>query len=113
MSLLDAHLLNDLPLRVVGVEVQSPVLTLFGDEWSLTIACPWDGIVGGRKMSWEDDDIEDWAWDLIGEDLVTVEEHGSAVRFKFLNASLTAAPDSDLDPWVLSLPGGVLVGRTL
>lgn len=111
MNSIDPHLLQDLPVRVAGVEVQSPILTVFGQRWSLTIACPWEGTVGGHALSWEADDIEDRAWDLVGEDLLAVLQVGSAVTFHFSAGALIATPDTDLDPWVLQLPAGLLVGR--
>lgn len=36
---------RELPVRVTGVEVQDPVIVLFGDGWSLSVACPWRGVV--------------------------------------------------------------------
>lgn len=100
-----------LPVRVEGVEVKDPILTLFGEGWSLTIACPWEGAVAGRPLSWEADDIEDWVWDLVGGTLDAVRQEGSAVRFSFSTGTLIATPDTDLDPWVLKLPSGLVVGR--
>jgi hypothetical protein len=111
MSGIDPQLTRALPVRVQGVEVQSPVLTLFGEKWSLTIACPWEGEVHKSALSWEDDDIEDRAWDLVGEDLVDVRREGSSVRFQFSTSVLVATPDTDIDPWVLRLPDGLWVGR--
>jgi hypothetical protein len=111
MTNIDAQLLDALPVHVKGVEVQDPVLTLFGEEWSLTIACPWQGEVGGRPISWEDADLEDRVWDLVGAELVSVKQEGAAARFGFSAGTLLVTPDTDLDPWVLRLPGGLLVGR--
>ena len=108
----DIDPLAALPGRVQGVEVQDPILTLFGEGWALTIACPWEGTIGGRAVSWEDGEIEDRSWDLVGEDLVAVRQSGSAVQFEFTAGRLTVTPDTDADPWVLELPGGLLVGRT-
>lgn len=110
--MIDSDILTALPVRVRGTEVQDPILTLFGEGWALTIACPWEGSIGGRALYWEDDDIEDRSWDLVGEDLLAVRQVGPAVEFEFSAGSLIATPDTDLDPWVLSLPGGLMVGRT-
>lgn len=107
----DSQLLSALPLRVTGVEVQDPVLTLFGDNWSLTIACPWQGEVCGQSISWEDHDLDDRAWELVGEELVSVQHESSPARFAFSAGVLLVTPDTDMDPWVLKLPGGLLVGR--
>jgi hypothetical protein len=105
-------LLAALPVRVQGVEVQDPILTLFGEGWALTIACPWEGTIGGCALSWVDRDVEDRSWDLVGEDLVAVRQGGPAVEFEFSTGSLIVTPDTDVDPWVLQLPGGLVVGRT-
>lgn len=102
--------LGALPVRVEGVEVQDPVLTMFGENWALTIACPWEGTIGGRSLSWEDRDLEDRSWDMVGEDLVAVRQDGPAVEFEFSNGSLIVTPDTDVDPWMLQLPGGLVVG---
>ena len=32
----------DLPQQIRGLEVNDPVLTLYGDDWSLTLMCPWE-----------------------------------------------------------------------
>lgn len=103
--------LAGLPVRVKGVEVQDPILTLFGEGWGLTIACPWEGTISGHALSWEDDDIEDRSWGLVGEDLVAVRQDGPAVEFEFSSGTLIVTPDTDVDPWVLELPGGLVVGR--
>ncbi len=104
--------LTALPVRIDGVEVQDPILTLFGEGWALTIACPWEGTIGGRALTWEDDDLEDRCWDLIGQDLVALRQEGPAVEFEFSTGTLIATADTDVDPWVLQLPGGLVVGRT-
>ncbi|KGM13802.1 hypothetical protein [Cellulomonas bogoriensis] len=74
--------LGALPARVEGVEVQDPILTMFGEGWAMTIACPWEGV---RKL-------------------------GPAVAFEFSSGTLIVTPDTDVDPWVLQLPGGLVVG---
>lgn len=110
---MSANPMKGLPVRVQGVEVQDPILVLFGDGWGLTIACPWRGTIAGRAASWEDDNIEDTALSLVGEELTAVLQDGQAVTFEFSIGSLTAIPDTDIDPWVLQLPDGLLVGRML
>jgi hypothetical protein len=113
MNGIESEVLVALPVRVEGIEVQDPVLVLFGEQWSLTVACPWSGTVRGRDLSWEDDDVEDRAWDLVGEELTSVQQEGRSIRFGFSGGTLLVTPDTDLDPWVLRLPGGLLVGRVL
>lgn len=100
----------DLPRRISGLEVQDPIVTVFGEDWSLTLACPWSGVVKGHTLTWEDETIEDVLWDLVGQDLVGFDRQGLATYFRFTDAELIAVPDADLDPWVLTLPSGVAVG---
>ena len=38
----------DLPRQIRGLEVNDPVLTLYGDDWSLTLMCPWKIERAGR-----------------------------------------------------------------
>lgn len=100
-----------LPVRVKGVEVQDPIVIVYGEGWGLTIACPWQGAVDGQAVSWADGDIEDRFWSLVGEELVAVLQGGDITEFKFSSSTLIAIPDTDMDPWVLALPGGLIVGR--
>jgi hypothetical protein len=90
--------------------VQDPIVTVFGEDWSLTLACPWSGVVNGHTLTWEDETIEDVLWDLVGQDLVGFDRRGPSTYFRFTSAELIAEPDSDLDPWVLTFPSGVVVG---
>lgn len=113
MNSVELELLQTLPRRVLGVEVQDPILTLYGEQWSLTVFGPWEGTLHGRTLVWEEDDLEDWSWDLIGQDLLTVREEDTLIRFEFSAGSLVVTSDSDWEPWVLRLPAGVLVGKTL
>jgi hypothetical protein len=102
-----------LPLRVRDVEVQDPVILLAGESWSLLVACPWEITGDGINVSWLSHDVEDAAWDMVGRDLLAVTGGLVDPVFHFSSATtLTVHADSDLDPWVLSLPGIVYVGRT-
>ena len=103
--------LEDLPCRVRHVDVNDSVVVLAGDAWSLAVTCPWRGLLSGVEMSWLDPGIEDWLWHAVGEELTSVDFSSPAsVRFTFTNGWLEVEPDTDLDPWVLRLPAGVLVG---
>jgi hypothetical protein len=115
MSVIDFELLEALPVRVKYVGNQGPVLTVSGDQWGLTFMSPWEGTIGGRAISdhYDDDDINELALGLIGQDLVAVWQEGPSVRFEFSAASLVVTPDTDYSPWVLSLPGGFMVGRVV
>lgn len=77
----------------------------------MNLACPWDGVIRSVPLSWEDDDVEDRACELVGAELIFVEEAAPGrVDFQFSNAVLRVRPDTDLDPWVLHLPDVIVVG---
>lgn len=100
-----------LPVRVREIEYNDPFLTIIGDDWSLNLACPWEGNVGSDQLSWEDEDVEDRAWELVGLDLVAVvDAEPGVIDFHFTSGVLHIRPDTDLDPWVLHLPDVVVVG---
>ena len=104
---------NALPLTVRGIEVTDPILTLFGDQWSLNLMCDWR-FSGNVSLSWESDDIEDGSWDLIGRSIVAESATSSAAvdpTFEFDDGTLLQVhADTDLDPWTLTLPGIVVTG---
>jgi hypothetical protein len=103
----------DLPQQIRGVEVNDPVLTLYGDGWSLTLMCPWtvDGPDG--RFDWESESIEDQAWELVGHSLQAVSPTEVDPVFEFSGGlSIRVSADTDLDPWTLRLPHVLVVGRT-
>ena len=105
----------DLPRQIRGLEVNDPVLTLYGDDWSLTLMCPWEvrGPDGG--FSWESKSIEDEAWELVGHSLLSVSAMDADLVDPVFDLSggisIRVSADTDLDPWTLRLPHVVLVGR--
>lgn len=107
----ETTMLRVLPLRVSGLSLIDPVLTLFGDDWGLTVYWPWDGIVRGRTLSWDEGDVEEWAKAFIGADLLAVREEEGEVCFVFSEGVIRVEPDSEWEPWVLHLPTGIVVGR--
>lgn len=103
-----------LPVTVAELEYSDPILTIFGMEWSLSLRCPWSGVIASRQVSWEDDYVEDRAWDLIGTNLITVEDGvAGEIKFRFSNAILHVHADTDIDPWVLRLPRLIAIGQML
>ena len=104
----------ELPVTVAEVAYNDPILTVSGPQWSLSLMCPWSGLIGSQSVDWEDDEVEDLAWELNGMELLSVAE-GSAgvIDFYFSNAVLHVRPDTDWDPWVLHLPHFVAVGKLL
>lgn len=109
------RIIDSLPLTVRGLEVNDPAVTLFGDDWSLSLVCPWTLVGPDMSCSWEDDDIEDAAWDLIGRLLVGVTaQDPQAIDpvFEFDGGiTLTIVADTDLDPWTLALPDLIVNGK--
>lgn len=88
------------------------MLTVFGADWSMTIWCDWS--VRGLDLDCGSNDLEDWAWDLVGLSLTgfTVEA-GWSPEF-YLSGDLALVPDEsdDEDPWVLDLSDVVITGGT-
>lgn len=103
-----------LPLTIQGVEVMDPVLTLFGDGWSLTLMCPWTVQGPGISSSWESEDLEDEVWDLVGHQITSLTAGPDVIDPTFHlsgEIGLAVQADSDLDPWTLMIPGLVVTGR--
>lgn len=113
MSILGA-VTSALPLVIRGFELTDPVLTVFGEEWSLTLMCPWTVDGPDVKTSWESEHLEDEAWELLGRAIVGVLADEDVVDPTFLltgDVELSVDADTDLDPWTLTLPTIVVTGR--
>lgn len=106
---------RSLPLKVLGLEVGDPVLTVFGDDWSLSLVCPWTLDGPGLFTSWEAEDIERAANTLVGRRLEDVSARDSDATdpvFRFSGGlRLKVLADTDLDPWAMMVPGHVVIGR--
>ena len=103
-----------LPLLIRGLEVTDPVLTLFGDGWSLNLMCPWNVVATGFATSWLSADLEDEVWELIGQSIIGVTSGSEAIDPIFHlsgGGDLVLHADTDLDPWSLMLPDVTIVGR--
>ena len=104
-----------LPRTIRGIEFNDPVLSMHGEEWSLALRCPWRIDGPGRSYTWESETIEDDAWDLIGHSVVAVSSDSpDMVDPVFVldgGIRIEVHADTDLDPWVLRLPGLIIVGR--
>lgn len=98
-----------LPLRIVGVETTDPVVTWFGDEWSLTVWCDWH--VDALGIDSDSQDAMDRVWDLIGYRICGIEvTSGGPVFVLGPEARLAVLEGDDDDPWVLSLPETTITG---
>lgn len=103
-----------LPLVVGGIDVNDPVLTLYGDEWSLSVVCPWRLQGPGVEIDWESASIEAVVLTLMGRTLESVsaaEDITLDPTFHFSGSvELAVRADTDLDPWALAVPGIVVTG---
>jgi len=104
------------PLRVDEVEYNDPIAVLRGAGWTLTLACPWHMLEGDRPvLSWEDDEVEDAVWNLVGHAVTGVRrrsaDHPNDPVFVLTGGlELQVEADSPVDPWVMHLPELVYVG---
>ncbi len=114
------HALEDLvarslPLRIGRVDVNDPVVSLSGEGWFLSIACPWDLVGPDVVFDWETDPFDEVLQKLVGTSLQSVTAEGELLVdpvFHFDSGiSIVVRADSDLDPWVFRIQGIVLVGR--
>jgi hypothetical protein len=105
----------DLPQQIRGLELNDPVLTLYGDDWSLTLMCPWEisGLDG--RVTWESESIEDEVWELVGHSVLSVSSTDLDLVDPVFEVSggisIKVSADTDLDPWTLRLPHVMLIGR--
>lgn len=119
-------LLQALPLRVENADVvPDPVLWMAGDGWYAHFICPW--MVQGEDIRidrYHDESLESadgsilTASDLsflIGREIsaVTSDENMIDATFHLSGGiELVMHTDTDLDPWVIHIPGITLVGGT-
>lgn len=103
-----------LPLRVDSVAVADPIVTIIGERWSLSLACPWQLVQGEIVLTaWDRSDVEDAIWDFVGRDVVEVRRAQNFVDPIFRlsgGIDLVVDADTDLDPWVLRVAGRTFVG---
>jgi hypothetical protein len=100
---------------ITDVEYADPALTANGDGWGLSVSCPWRLVRGDDLvLSWSTPDAADRVWDLIGLRVVGARTRGRDASFDLTDGSaLEVFSDTDLDPWVLRLPGATYVGPLL
>lgn len=93
-----------------------PTLTLAGENWSLSLTCPWTVSALDRvAFTHQSPDVEDQAWDLVGLTLTKVvpRSHGDFVDpvFEFSNGlRLQVLSDTGMDPWSMHLDELVFIG---
>jgi hypothetical protein len=106
-----------LPLRIDGVEYTDPWVSIMGPSWSLGIACPWRLTREGLLIcGFATPDTGARLRAILDEELTEVEAQGCAApssdpAFRITgNFFLEIFSDTDLDPWVMNLPGHTFVG---
>ena len=116
IGLLKAALEEVGPLTIERVKYNDPTLVLLGEGWSLALTCPWQIMDGqSRLFGWDDPDVANQAPSLVGHVISEVRERSRDAPYDpaFVmsgNLVLEISADSDLDPWVLLLPGRTFVG---
>jgi hypothetical protein len=96
-----------LPWRVRTAEWIDPNLVIGGDDWSMTISCPWRvGTPAGPAYGSASSDPEDRVWDLIGAEVLAIEPQGTvgyADPRLLLSGGQTLElfNDADMEPYVI------------
>jgi hypothetical protein len=104
-----------LPLQVEDVEYQDPSFVLSGQEWSLSLECPWRmrNESGQLWFSWSSTNTSDLVLPLTGRLISSISPNISTgdLACTFSDGTrLEVFADTDLDPWVLRIPNLILVG---
>jgi hypothetical protein len=103
-----------LPLVVGSVEYADPVLTISGDEWSLSVVCPWRLTSSGELLAALGLEGADAAVEqLVGSELEMVDAKTDLKDpvFEFSGGRrLEVFADTNVDPWVMHLDDLVFVG---
>lgn len=105
------------PLWIVEIEHNDPAVVLSGEDWSLSIVCPWRVSKAGVLVcAFGDPGAESRMKSLVGAKIVAVRGQ-SAVHEEWDPAfeiadgfTLEVFADTDQDPWVMRLPEQTFVG---
>jgi hypothetical protein len=77
--------------------------------------CPWEISGPDGRVTWESESIEDEVWELVGHSLLSVSSTDLDLVDPVFEVSggisIKVCADTDLDPWTLSLPHVMLIGR--
>lgn len=115
MTSLREMIARALPLKVEWTRINDPVVTMGGEGWHLALVCPWEVVGRGSEFDWASDSFEEAVEGLPGLYLREVSAAGDVLvdpTFRFDGGlAIVVHADTDLDPWVFSVPGLVLVGR--
>lgn len=94
---------SKLPLRIGKVFLQYPVISVSGAGWGLSFLCEWEGEVFGQPVTDEFEGQEAVLERLHGQALVAYAQINGTDRFTFSNGWISATPETNLDPWSLTI----------
>lgn len=110
--------------KINRVDYPDPVVSFAGDDWALSMLCPWkllhrgsvvvdpDNLVESEEVATEI--VTDAIWELIGHSIIEVRQSTTNPNDPTFvlsgDYSIEVAADTDLDPWVMSVPGITFVG---
>jgi hypothetical protein len=107
-----------LPLRIDLLDYNDPVYVLVGDDWSLSVACPWRLVRDDQVVtSIDDPDAERHLNECVGRSINAVAvvrgRGGESQPVLALDdgSRLEVLPDTGLDPWVMRMSGQSFVGH--
>jgi hypothetical protein len=107
-------LLSSLPLRIRRIEYEDPILGLIGDDWALSLRCPWVLSGPGWQYTWESTSVEDDAWDLTGHSIESVVFEKTVTedpRFIISGGISLSIYADDWEPWIMTVPGLDIIGE--
>ena len=106
-----------LPTEISRAELSDPTLLLGGPDWSLSVTCEWRWVdPRGAVVSPATAGADDMVWNLVGDQIESVEWSGPAALgidplFHLRSGGiLQVFSDATFDTWVLHTPSLVLVG---
>lgn len=106
-----------LPTEINRAEFSDPTLLLGGPDWSMSLTCEWRWVdPKGAVVSSSTVGADDIVWNLVGDQIVSVEWSGPLALgddplFHLRSGGiLRVFSDAAFDTWVLHTPSLVLVG---
>jgi hypothetical protein len=104
-----------LPLKIRAIEYNNPFLGLIGESWTLTLMCPWTITEPNRTYTWDSNEVEDLAWDLVGHEIESVEFARTVTKDPTFiisgNVRLAIRADDGWEPWTMRVPGLTVIGE--
>jgi hypothetical protein len=108
-----ASLNGHLPVTILEVEWEDPTLVIRGEGWHFNTTCAWRVVQNNRiSFAWSTRDVADRLWDLISHELTEVRTDptiGDVTLVLSDGLRLDVFADTEVDPWVLSGIGDVVL----